>query len=207
MKTIAVILAGLVLAGAGSAAAPLRFEADGVRVGSDLVAGPALVLKGDAAPVLVSGSVVESLGAPVAVSIDAERSVTLDAGVRLARTAEGWSLSTHGPDLALEVGGKTLDASRAIAFKTTANGFDLGALGAVEASALTAKVAAPKAPAVAAKVVQGGQDPTSPERARRQGAKTLNFTPVFGFGDPTTMHAAAEKYNLAGLANPPAVSP
>jgi hypothetical protein len=207
MKTIALIATGLLFAAAGPAAPALRFEAEGVRVGAELVSGAALVMKGGAAPVLVSGNLVESLGAPVAVSVAADRAVTLDAGVRLARAGEGWTLSSHGPDLALEVGGRTLDASRSISFRTTEKGFDLGALGTIEAVALTAKVAAPKAPAVAPVVAAAQQDPTSPERARREGARTLKLTLVFGFGDPTTMHAAAEKYNLAGLQNPPAVSP
>jgi len=198
MKTTLAILAALLLAGPGPGAAPLRFEAEGVRVGAELVSGAALVMKGEASPVLVSGSTVESLGAPVAVSLGSDRDVVLDAGVRLSRSGETWTLSTHGPDLSLAADGRTLDASRSISFRTTEKGFDLGALGALESTSFVAKVAAPKAPAVSP--VQAGQGPTSPELARKQGSRTLNQTPVWGFGDPTVMHAGAEKYNLAGPA-------
>ena len=57
----------------------------------------------------------------------------------------------------------------------------------------------PKAAAVAPTLAPQAQGPVSPELARRQGSRTLNQTPVFGLGDPTVMHAGAEKYNLAGL--------
>lgn len=198
MKTMLALMAALLLAGPGRGAAPLCFEAEGVRVGAELVSGSALVMKGDAAPVLVSGAVVESLGAPVAVSLGADRDVVLDAGVRLSRSGETWTLSTHGPELALSAEGRSLEAARSISFRTTEKGFDLGALGVLESTSLAAKVAAPKAPAVAP-VAAPQQNPVSPELTRKQGSRTLNQTPVWGFGDPTAMHAGAEKYNLAGL--------
>jgi hypothetical protein len=204
MKAIALFLA-CGLAASGSAA-PVRFEADGVRVGGDLVTGAALVMKGDVSPLLVSGRAVESLGSPVAVAPAEGLDLLLHAGVRLARAAqgEGWVLTTHGPALVLEAAGRSYTAASPVALKATEQGFDLSALGAPAASSLEVRLAAPKAPAPAVQEGRGNQDPVSPERARLLGLRSLNQLPVFGFGDPTILGAAALKYNLA---SPPLTSP
>lgn len=176
--------------------APVRVEADGIRVGAELVSGPALVLKGDAAPLLVSGSVVESLGAPVVVALDATRSLRLEAGVRLTRTDKGFALATHGPSLLLEIAGRSLPADAAFSFALGEKAFELGALGRFEAAVLTARVAAPAAtPAVAPQ--SRGQDPISPERRRRTAVNT-NRRFVF-VGDPTAPGAATDFYVLSEL--------
>ena len=176
--------------------APVRIEADGIRVGAELVSGPALLIKGESAPLLVSGSVVESLGAPVTVALDATRTLTLDAGVRLTRTAAGFALGTHGPSLLLHVAGRTIAADSALSFSLTDKGYDLGALGAFEAATLKVGLAAPAAaPAVAADTRR--QDPVSPARRRRT---QINSNRRFVYvGDPTVAGAAASFFVLSEL--------
>ena len=192
---IGITLALLLAAGSE---APVRVEADGIRVGAELVAGPALLLKGDAAPMLVSGSVVESLGAPLTVALDATRTLRLEAGVRLTRTEAGFTLATHGPSLQLEIAGRSLAADASIPFALTTKAFDLGALGAFEAAALTARLALPgAAPAVVPQVARG-QEVISPERRRRV-QQRVNRRFVFASGDPTVPAAAAEFYVLSDL--------
>ena len=188
---IGITLALLLAAGSE---APVRVEADGIRVGSELVAGPALVLKGEAAPLLVSGSVVESLGAPVTVALDAARTLRLEAGVRLTRTAAGFTLATHGPSLQLDLAGRTLSADASLPFTLTEKGFDLGALGAFEAASLTAK---PAAPTTVLEPQSRGQDAISPERRRRNQA---NLRRRFVFvSDPTASSAGVDFFVLREL--------
>lgn len=163
------MLAALLLVGA--VAAPetaVRFESDGVRVGSELVTGAAISLKQTGAlPVLVSGSVVESLsGESLAVSLDGKQ-VVLGAGLRLARTADGYNISTHGTRFAVEASGVTLAADRAASFKVTEKGFDFGALGALEGGSFTARAVAAAVPAAAEPLPQ--QVDISPEKTTRLG--------------------------------------
>jgi len=163
------LLPALVLAAFAGSPAAIRFEADGVRVGSELVTGAAVSLKeSGATPLLVSGAVVESLsGESLTVSLGAAQ-IDLGAGLRLSRTADGFRLSTHGMAFKLEASGKVLDADREASFKVTEKGFDFGALGALEGTSFAARVSAPVAAAVAA-------DPQevkiSPDKESRQGRK------------------------------------
>jgi hypothetical protein len=159
------LIPALLLATAGPA---VQFEADGVRVGSELVTGTAVSLKESGAlPLLVSGSVVESLsGETLAVSLG-DKQVELGAGLRLSRTADGYRLSTHGMPFTLAAAGVTLTTDHAASFKVTDKGFDFGALGMLNGSSFAAKALAAKAPAAA--LTAPGQDPVSPERADRQG--------------------------------------
>ena len=161
------VIAAIVLAAFAGSPAAIRFEADGVRVGSELVTGAAVSLKeSGATPLLVSGAAVESLsGEGLAVSLGAAQ-VDLGAGLRLARTADGFRLSTHGMSFKVEASGRTIAADREASFKVTDKGFDFGALGVLEGRSFAARVAAATAPAVAA-------DPqevqVSPEKAVVQG--------------------------------------
>jgi hypothetical protein len=158
LMLIAVLLFGAVAA----PGAAVRFESDGVRVGSELVTGSAISLK---ETLLVSGSVVESLsGESLAVALDG-RQVVLGAGLRLARTADGYTLSTHGMRFTVEGSGVALAAERTASFKVTEKGFDFGALGAIEGASFAAKVAA--APAVEPAAAQEVQ--ISPEKSSRLG--------------------------------------
>jgi len=131
------------------------------------VTGAAVSLKDSGAtPLLVSGAAVESLsGESLAVSLGAAQ-VDLGAGLRLARTADGFRLSTHGMAFKVEASGKVLDADREASFKVTAKGFDFGALGVLEGTSFAARVTSSVAPAVAA-------DPQevqiSPAKESRQG--------------------------------------
>lgn len=146
------LIPALLLAAFAGAPAAIRFEADGVRVGSDLVTGAAVSLKeSGATPLLVSGGVVESLsGESLVVSLGAVQ-VDLGAGLRLSRTADGFRLSTHGMPFKVEASGIVLDADRQASFKVTEKGFDFGPLGMLDASSIVARVSAAKAaPAVAA---------------------------------------------------------
>lgn len=181
------LIPALLLATAGPSVA-VRFEADGVRVGSELVTGAAVSLRESGAlPLLVSGSVVESLsGETLAVALG-DKQAQIGAGLRLARTADGFVLSTHGTAFTIEADGKSLRAERSAAFKVTEKGFDFGALGMVEAASFAAKVVVAAAPAAALTVPQ---DAVSPEKAERQGLEK-NRRRVFGSVDPTVAASSA----------------
>lgn len=175
------LIPALLLATSGPTVA-VRFEADGVRVGSELVSGAAVCLmESGALPLLVSGSAVESLsGETLAISLG-DKQAQVGAGLRLARTAEGFVLSSHGVAFGIEVAGTTLRADRSAAFKVTEKGFDFGALGTVEAASFSAKIVAAVAP-VASVVAQS--DPVSPEKASRQNRDVMRRR-LYGSGDPT----------------------
>jgi hypothetical protein len=179
------LIPALLLATAGPA---VQFEADGVRVGSELVTGTAVSLKESGAlPLLVSGSVIESLsGETLAVSLS-DKQVELGAGLRLSRTADGYRLSTHGMPFTLAAGGVTLTSDHAASFKVTDKGFDFGALGMLNGSSFAAKALAAKAPAAA--LTAPAQDPVSPERPDRQG-RARTFRRVFE-SDPLNSANAA----------------
>lgn len=167
------VIPALLLAVTAGPTAPVRVEADGIRVGSELVTGAAMSLKDSGAiPVLVSGSVVESLsGETLAVSLDGKE-LSLGAGLRLTRVAEGFVLSSHGAAFTVEASGRSLAADRSASFKITDKGFDFGALGLLEGTALAVRATAAAAPAVAVEAPQ--QVDVSPERSTRHGrVKTL----------------------------------
>jgi hypothetical protein len=159
-------------------AAEVRFETEGVRVGTELVTARDLGLKeAGTLPVLVSGSVVENLsatGTALAVGLAGDRTVSLASGVRLARAAEGFRLSTHGPALVLEAGGKTLAGESSLAFKLTEKGFDFGALGTLDGASLAVR---PAAPALS----------VPPQQQRFGRMRPLQMRYVFGNLDPGTM--------------------
>ena len=71
----------------------VRFEADGLRFGGELLRGPVLELREGA---LVSARVVEPLTEALVVDFDGLR-LTLEPGVRAERVAEGLRLSAHAP--------------------------------------------------------------------------------------------------------------
>ena len=99
------MLASALLLAAVGPTAPVRFEADGVRVGSELVTGPAVSLKESGAlPLLVSGSVVESLSGETLLVSLGDKQVELGAGMRLTRTEDGFRLSTHGMPFTMSAG-------------------------------------------------------------------------------------------------------
>lgn len=87
MKFAIAALAGLAVASAAADPNPaLRLEPDGVRVGSDLVTGPALRVVDS---VLVSGTAVEPLSREIAVFVAENRSLVLEPGVRLRLDGAG----------------------------------------------------------------------------------------------------------------------
>src|SRR5882672_2268752 len=182
------LVSALLLATAGPTA-PVRFEADGVRVGSELVTGAAVSLKESGAlPLLVSGSVVESLsGETLSVSLGGKQ-VELGAGLRLTRTEDGFRLSTHGMPFMVTAGPSSLTSDRAAAFTVTEKGFDFGALGVLDGAAFAAKAMAATAPVAAVEAQQ--KDPISPEMPARQGKVRTNRR-VFYNSDPTNTANAA----------------
>jgi len=188
------LIPALVLATVGSPA-PVRFEADGIRVGVDLVTGAAVSLKeAGSLPLLVSGSAVESLsGDSLAVDLDG-RQLILGAGLRLARVEGGYSLTTHGMPFSLTAGEATISTDRVASFKLTEKGFDFGALGRLEGLAVTAKVLAPAAQ-TAPPPAATGQDAVSPEKSTRQ-AKMKILRRVFSGGDPLAPANAASSYSV-----------
>ncbi len=162
-----ILVAVLLLATVSTPETAVRFEADGVRVGSELVTGAAVSLKESGAmPLLVSGSVVESLsGENLTVALDGKQ-ILLGAGLRLARTADGYRLTTHGMRFTLAASGASLAADRAATFKVTEKGFDFGALGALEGTTLAVRATAETVAAVAE---PAQQVEVSPEKTIRQG--------------------------------------
>lgn len=194
MKHVAVLSALLFGAAPGS---PVRFEEGGVRVGDVLVTGKAIALReAGAAPVLVSGSLVESLSAaaPVRVSVAPGREVLLEAGVRLERAAEGFRLGTHGAALELEAAGATLSPDGPLAFRVGEGGFDFGALGRLDVPSVTARVraATPAAPAP-----QAGPPQVGPRRYLA--LRTSQLRLVFGASDPVTLANFASGPSLQQL--------
>ena len=185
----------VVLLAVPSAPAPVRYEAQGIRVGGELVVGVPLALKTvDASTLLVSGSAVENLGAPVAVALDATHELRLEPGLRLARQAEGFLLSSHGTSVVLEAAGRVLQAGASVAFTLSPAGFEIAGLGPVDALSLAAR-STPTAVAP--------QDPTvSPERAARARATNRAVTTkrrVFANGNPFVSAAGADREVLSPL--------
>jgi hypothetical protein len=188
------LLPALLLAATGPTA-PVRFEADGVRVGSDFVTGAAVSLKeAGTLPLLVSGSVVESLSGEVLAVDLGEKQVQLGAGLRLTRTAEGYRLSTHGMPISLTAGDMSLTTDRAASFKITEKGFDFGTLGTLDGASFAAKVLVATAPVAALEVVSG-DDGVSPEKSTRQGRIRI-FRRVFSNGDPMNSANAASGVSI-----------
>jgi hypothetical protein len=178
----------LVLLAVPSAPAPVRYEAQGIRVGGELVVGAPLALKTvDASTLLVSGSAVENLGAPVTVALDATHDLRLEPGLRLARQAEGFLLSSHGTSVVLEAAGKILQAGTSVAFTLSPAGFEVAGLGAVDGLTL------------AARTVPAPQDNkfSSPEprpRPRTQPGRPLTFRrPVHRNGNPFVNSAFTDR--------------
>ena len=190
MKTAFAALAALLVA--APAAAPVRYEAQGIRVGGELVSGAALQLKGvDATTLLVSSSSVENLGAPVEVALDASHAIQLQPGLRLERRADGFVLASHGPALVLEAAGLALNGSASAAFTLTAKGFDFGPLGALEGASFTARTAAAPQDGI-----------ISPERTQSQmlRSRASNKHRVFRGSNPFVPGAGADRELLSNLA-------
>jgi hypothetical protein len=185
------LIPALVLAVAGPSA-PVRFEADGVRVGSELVTDAAISLKeAGALPLLVSGSVVESLSGETLTVDLGEKQVQLGAGLRIMRTPEGFRLSTHGMPFTLTAAETTLSTDHAASFKVTEKGFDFGALGILSGSVFSAKVMAASASVASAELAQQTPgDTISPEKPSRQGRIRI-FRRVYGGGDPFSVNMNA----------------
>jgi hypothetical protein len=171
-----------------NAAPEVRYEAAGVRVGAELVTGAEIALKeAGARPILVSKTVVESLGAPLAVDLGG-RTALLEPGVRLARAGEGFVLSTHGPSLAIAAGEKTLRFEKSASFKVTETGFDFGAAGTLEAAALTAKTDL----AAAVQIAPRQGENLSPARTQaEQARRAAQRRRLFADGDPTAQTGPA----------------
>jgi hypothetical protein len=174
-------------------AAPVRYEAGGIRVGDDFVSGASLQVKGlDATTLLVSGSSVENLGAAVDVALDADHALKLQAGLRLERSEKGFLLRSHGPALVVEAAGVALRGAAAVPFTLTPKGFDFGALGALEGASFTAKAEAP--------ALQDGPI-VSPEREllRRRATRGDRKVKVFRGQNPTVSNAGADREVMTSL--------
>ena len=65
----------------------------------------------------------------------------------LARTADGYQITTHGMAFTVESSGRTLSADRAASFKVTEKGFDFGSLGTLDGATFAARVSTAPAPA------------------------------------------------------------
>jgi len=177
-------------------AADVAFEADGVRVGADLVSGKEIRLKGAGTlPVLVSRSIVENLsveGKTLTVALTGERTLLLETGVRLERTAEGFRLSTHGPAFTVEAGGSSIAAEGPAAFKVTETGFDFGTMGKLIGPSAVAKLAriTPQA---------GRPSPQDPRKRMSGGLRGSQARLVFGNSDPAALSIFASGESLRML--------
>jgi hypothetical protein len=193
MKLSLLLIPALLLASAPGAA--VRFEAEGIRVGSELVTGNSVSLKeAGALPLLVSGSAVESLsGNGLAVALDG-RQLTLGAGLRVARTSTGYLLSTHGGTFTATAGQGSLSAVRSAAFTLTETGFDFGALGTLEGASLAASLTAPAALAPA----QDGKIEVSPEKPNASITKPV-MRRAFSNGSPFVIAEAANSVSVVVL--------
>lgn len=101
-----------------------RFEDGGVRVGGHLVRGPVIELREG---LLVSGDVVEPLGAVVALDVAPGRTLRLEPGIRAARSVRGLLLSTHGGRaLRLSAGGRVVTLAGPVAVRASEKGWDAG---------------------------------------------------------------------------------
>lgn len=171
------------------AAAPaVRYEAQGIRVGAELVVGAPLALKTvDASTLLVSGAAVENLGAPLAVALDAAHQLTLEPGLRVVRQDAGFLLSTHGTSMVLDAAGRALQAGASVAFTLTPAGFEFAGLGAVDTLSFAARTA------------RAQDDPAvSPER-RLTNRNVIHLRRVFAGGSPFVGSAGSDRDVLVGL--------
>ena len=182
----------LVLLAVPSKAAPVRYEAQGIRVGADLVVGTALSLKTfDAGTLLVSGAAVENLGAPVSIALDAVHDLKLEPGLRIVREDAGFVLSTHGTSMILDAAGRALQAGASLAFTLTPEGFDFAGLGKVEALSFTARSGVSPAEPQDRGLV-------SPERRSTQRVRFL-LRRVFSAGSPLVGSSFADRHVLVTL--------
>lgn len=116
-------LAALVLAGTD-----VRLETAGVRIGDALVQGQVLEVRSSAAgALLASGSSIEPLASSLDVQISAERTLTLEPGVRVTRTEGGCRISTHDArPIRLAAADETFLASGPVEVVVTADGWLVG---------------------------------------------------------------------------------
>ncbi len=169
----------------------VRYEAQGIRVGSELVVGAALALKTvDASTLLVSGAAVENLGAPLLVALDATHTLTLEPGLRVARQDAGFLLSTHGTSILLDPAGRALQAGASVAFTLTSTGFEFAGLGALDSLSFAARSApAPQDGTVSPERRTSSAFQRAANRRRR----------VFAGGSPFVSSAFADRDVLVGL--------
>lgn len=123
MKLIA--LASLVLL---APSAVVRFERDGVRVGDALVRGSVVELKNErGAALLASGSSVEALTSSLEIEITAERTLTLEPGLRVTRVEGGYRFASHR-DRAIRfaASGVTVAAASPVLVAVAAEGWLVG---------------------------------------------------------------------------------
>lgn len=106
----------------------VRFEKDGVRIGDALVQGEVLELHGTpAGALLASGSSIEPLSSSLELQLGAERTLTLDPGLRVARTDAGCRIMTHDRRAVRFVAsGETFLADAPVEVAVTADGWLVG---------------------------------------------------------------------------------
>lgn len=106
----------------------VRFERDGVRIGDVLVQGAVLELKGaGAAALLASGSSVEALASSLEIGLAAERTLTLEPGLRVTRAEGGWRLEAHGSrNIRFAAPGATVTAEGPVIVGLTPEGWLVG---------------------------------------------------------------------------------
>jgi len=119
--------------------AEVRFEKDGLRVGDALVQGSVLELKGvGTSALLASGSSLEALSSSVEVGISADRTLTLEPGLRVSREADGYRFVAHADRrIRFTAAGETIVAVGAVRVTPTAEGWKVGDL-ALEGTTLRA---------------------------------------------------------------------
>lgn len=170
------------------------FEDGGVRIGNEVVTGKVVHIKGD---LLVSGTLVEPLVGPVTVRLAGDRSIVLEPGVRLERTAGGFRLRTHGRRF-IRIG--SIEERAPIEVHLTGEGFEFRPGGTVAGREVTAALA-PETGSHGASAGHrpSGQDPFGREPAQEQpGAGKTRFRRVWD-NNPLAMGEVVNKHAIRFL--------
>jgi hypothetical protein len=121
--------AALALSVLGTGGPGVRFEADGVRVGGQLVQGRDIRV---VEAMLVSGAAVEPLTAAVEIAVGGS-TLVLEPGVRAERVKDGIALTVHGKKwIRAEAKGRVVFLGNATIVRATETGWDLGGGRALE---------------------------------------------------------------------------
>ena len=181
------------------AAAPVRFEAEGVRIGDTLVQGTVLELKGtETGALLASGSSVEPLTAALEIQVAEGRMLVLEPGLRATRADGGLTLaSPAGRSIRFEAGDREIELASPAKVGVSDKGWTIGAE-TLEAASLRAVLKQDDADKNLQKMRQQSQ--RSRQVAPRKGPSRQGggggMRRVFVGGDPIVSSEATDPQTL-----------